>query len=97
MPTNLPPEYFDAEKRSRSAKTPAEKLTCLEQMLTIIPKHKGTDKLRADLHKRVSKTKSATQAKKSLAKHDSAFQIREKRKGVKHDGENCDQTQGVQG
>jgi hypothetical protein len=26
MPTNLPPEYFDADKRYRSAKTPAEKL-----------------------------------------------------------------------
>jgi len=75
MPTNLPPEYFDAEKRYRSAKTPAEKLTCLEEMLTIIPKHKGTDKLRADLRKRVSKTKSAAQAKKSLSKHESAFHI----------------------
>ncbi|MCK5203564.1 MAG: hypothetical protein KAR15_06820, partial [Desulfobacterales bacterium] len=70
MPTNLPPEYFDAEKRYRSAKTPAEKLTCLEEMLTIIPKHKGTDKLRADLRKRVSKIKSAAQAKKSLSKHE---------------------------
>jgi len=75
MPTNLPPEYFDAEKRYRSAKTPAEKLTCLEEMLTIIPKHKGTDKLRAGLRKRVSKTKSAAQAKKSLSKHESALHI----------------------
>jgi ribosome-interacting GTPase 1 len=75
MPTNLPPEYFDAEKRYRSAKTPAEKLTCLEEMLTIIPKHKGTDKLRADLRKRVSKTKSAAQAKKSRGKHESAYHI----------------------
>ena len=75
MPTNLPPEYFDAEKRYRSAKTPAEKLACLEEMLTIIPKHKGTDKLRADLRKRVSKTRSAAQAKKSLSKHESVFHI----------------------
>ena len=75
MPTNLPPEYFDAEKRYRSAKTPAEKLASLEEMLTIIPKHKGTDKLRADLRKRVSKTRSAAQAKKSLSKHESVFHI----------------------
>jgi ribosome-interacting GTPase 1 len=75
MPTNLPPEYFDAEKRYRSAKTPAEKLTCLEEMLTIIPKHKGTDKLRADLRKRISKTKSAAQTKRSLSKHESVFHI----------------------
>jgi ribosome-interacting GTPase 1 len=75
MPTNLPPEYFHAEKRYRAARTPAEKLAFIEEMLTIIPKHKGTDKLRADLRKRVRKLKSASQAKKSLGKHESAFQI----------------------
>ena len=75
MPTNLPPEYFDAEKRYRTASTPAEKLACIEEMLTIIPKHKGTDKLRADLRKRISKLKSAAQAKKSLARHESAYHI----------------------
>ena len=26
MPTNLPPEYFEADKRYRAAKTPAEKI-----------------------------------------------------------------------
>ncbi len=75
MPTNLPPEYFDAEKRYRTASTSAEKLACIEEMLAIIPKHKGTDKLRADLRKRVSKLKSAAQAKKSLARHESAYHI----------------------
>ncbi len=75
MPTNLPPEYYDAEKRFRSSKTPAEKLACLDEMISIVPKHKGTDKLRADLRKRVSKLKSAAQAKKSLGRHESAYHI----------------------
>jgi ribosome-interacting GTPase 1 len=75
MPANLPPEYFDVEKRYRTARTPAEKLACIEEMLTIIPKHKGTDKLRADLRRRVSKLKSAAEAKKSTAKHESAYHI----------------------
>lgn len=75
MPTNLPPEYYDAEKRYRSSKTPAEKLTSLEEMIRIVPKHKGTDKLRADLRKRVSKLKSAAQAKKSLGRYESAYHI----------------------
>ena len=61
MPTNLPPEYFEADKRYRSAKTPAEKLACLEELLTLTPKHKGTDKIRADLRKRISKMKAAAQ------------------------------------
>lgn len=75
MPTNLPPEYFDVEKRYRTARTPAEKLAFIEEMLTIIPKHKGTDKLRADLRRRVSKLKSAAETKKSIAKHESAYHI----------------------
>ncbi len=75
MPANLPPDYFEAEKRYRAAKTPAEKIACLEEMLTIMPKHKGTDKLRADLRRRISKLKTASQIKKSLGKRDSAFRI----------------------
>jgi ribosome-interacting GTPase 1 len=75
MPANLPPDYFEAEKRFREAKTPREKIACLEAMLTIMPKHKGTDKLRADLRKRISKLKDASQSKKGLSKRESAFSI----------------------
>jgi ribosome-interacting GTPase 1 len=75
MPANLPPDYFDAEKRYRAAKTPTDKIACLEEMLTIMPKHKGTDKLRADLRRRISKLKTTSKAKKSLGKRDSAFHI----------------------
>ncbi len=75
MPANLPPEYLEAEKRYRAAKGPAEKLACLEDMLTLLPKHKGTDKLRADIRRRVSKLKTAAQTKKSTGKRESAFRI----------------------
>jgi len=75
MPANLPPEYFETEKRYRAAKTPAEKIACLEELLTITPKHKGTDKLRADLRKRISKLKTASQVKKGPSKRESVFSI----------------------
>lgn len=75
MPANLPPEYLEAEKRYRAAKNPAEKLACLEDMLTLLPKHKGTDKLRADLRRRVSKVKAASQTKKGVGRRESAYQI----------------------
>ncbi|MGQ4810075.1 GTPase Obg [Candidatus Entotheonellaceae bacterium PAL068K] len=58
MPANLTPQYIEAEHRFRAAKTPAEKTACLEEMLRVIPKHKGTDKMRADLRRRLSKLKS---------------------------------------
>jgi ribosome-interacting GTPase 1 len=64
MPANLPPQYFDAEKRFREAKTPAEKAAALEAMLAIMPHHKGTDKLRADLRRRLSKLKDEQERRK---------------------------------
>ncbi len=57
MPANLPPDYHEAEKRWRAAKTAAEKIAALEEMLRIMPKHKGTDKLQADLKARIAKLK----------------------------------------
>ncbi len=75
MPTNLPPEALDAEKRYRAAKSVAEKIACLEEYISAIPKHKGTDKLRAALRKRLSKLKASSQTKKGVGRRDSAFSI----------------------
>lgn len=75
MPTNLPPDYFEVEKEYRQAATPEAKIACLEEMLSIVPKHKGTDHLRADLRRRLSKLKSASQDRKKTGKQISAFQI----------------------
>lgn len=75
MPANLPPEYFEVERRYREAKTPLEKIRGLEEMLAVIPKHKGTDKLRADYRRRLSKLKSQQQAKKATSKHDLGYRI----------------------
>jgi uncharacterized protein len=75
MPANLPPTYFDAEKRFREAKTPESKIETLEEMLTIMPKHKGTDKLRADLRRRIAKLKEQAQQKKGGARRDTAYLI----------------------
>ena len=75
MPANLPPHYFQAEKRFREAKTPSEKIEALEEMLTIMPKHKGTDKLRADLRRKIAKFKTQSQQKKGGARRETAYSI----------------------
>lgn len=75
MPANLPPHYFEAEKRYREAKTPAGKVEALEEMLMIMPKHKGTDKLRADVRRKISKFKSLSQQKKGTGKRETAYSI----------------------
>lgn len=64
MPANLPPQYFEVEKQYREAKEPREKLTYLQQLLSIIPKHKGTEKLQADLKTKISKIKTTIEKQK---------------------------------
>jgi hypothetical protein len=55
MPANLSPEYHRAEERLRTAKSTSEKVDALEEMLRVIPKHKGTDHMQADLKSRIAK------------------------------------------
>ena len=73
MPANLTPEYFKAEKWFREAATTEEKILALEQMLRVMPKHKGTDHLRADLRRKLSKLKEAPV--KKAAKHVDIFHV----------------------
>jgi hypothetical protein len=70
MPANLPPEYFDAEKRFKQAATPSEKIAALEDLIATVPKHKGTDKLRADLRRRLSQLRKEAISKKKGGRGD---------------------------
>lgn len=55
MPANLTPDYRAAEARFREAVTREEKIAGLEEMIRLLPKHKGTDHLHADLRSRLSR------------------------------------------
>jgi ribosome-interacting GTPase 1 len=50
-------------------------------MLAIMPKHKGTDKLRADLRRRVAKFSEEAQRRPSVGKRGSAYNIRKEGAG----------------
>jgi small GTP-binding protein len=81
MPANLPPQYFEAERNFRQAKTPEEKIEALEEMLAVMPKHKGTDHLKADLRRRIAKLsqttdkKAATQRASMMIDKEGAAQV----------------------
>lgn len=66
MPANLTPDYLAAEARFRAAETTEEKIAALEEMYATIPKHKGTEKLQADIKSRLSKLR---QKEKQAARH----------------------------
>ncbi len=70
MPANLPPEYFEAEKRFKDAGSPPEKVHALEALIATVPKHKGTDKLRADLRARLSRLREEALRKKKSGRAD---------------------------
>jgi uncharacterized protein len=65
MPTNLPPNYYVVEEQYRKAPSTEEKIALLEEMMSIVPKHKGTDHLRADLKRKLAQLKAEGPAPKS--------------------------------
>jgi small GTP-binding protein len=54
MPANLPPQYYELEREFRACKDPQEKLRMAQELLRIMPKHKGTDKLQAEMKAKIS-------------------------------------------
>jgi len=76
VPANLPPQYKEAEERYRQAKTPPEKILALEEMLAIIPHHKGTDKMIAQLRKRLSQHREESQRRPSASRQYDPFAVK---------------------
>ncbi|NLG79514.1 MAG: TGS domain-containing protein [Firmicutes bacterium] len=70
MPANLTPQYLEAEQAFKEAKTTAEKIAALEEMLAVIPKHKGTEKLQADIKRRLSKLREEGEKKAKTGRQD---------------------------
>ncbi|HZK25660.1 MAG TPA: GTPase [Oscillospiraceae bacterium] len=64
LPANLTPQYYAAEEQYKKASLPEDKVAALQEMLATIPKHKGTEKLQADLKKRLSQMREESQQKK---------------------------------
>ena len=57
MPANLPPQYYELEREFKAERDPREKLRLAQELLRMMPKHKGTDKLQAEMKAKISKLK----------------------------------------
>jgi ribosome-interacting GTPase 1 len=75
MPANLTPQYLAAEKRYKEATTPLEKIEALEEMMAVMPKHKGTEKLQADLKHRLAKLRVESERKHGPAKGSTMYVV----------------------
>ena len=70
MPANLTLQYLEAEEVFKNAKTTNEKIAALEDMLASIPKHKGTEKLQADIKRRLSRLRDESERKIKAGRRD---------------------------
>jgi len=70
MPANLPRIYHKKEEKLRFAESPEEKISILKEMLAVMPKHKGTDNLRAELNSKIAKLKKEVRKKPKVHRHD---------------------------
>lgn len=75
MPANLTHRYQKAEEEYRRAQSVEEQVACLELMLQVIPKHKGTEKLQADLKSRLKESRAEHLAEKSAAKKGLSYRV----------------------
>jgi small GTP-binding protein len=77
MPANLTPQYMEAEKRFKQAESVPDKIAALEEMMATIPRHKGTEKLQAELKKKMSSLRKEAEAGKKGGKRESFVVDRE--------------------
>jgi ribosome-interacting GTPase 1 len=75
MPANLTPQYLAAEQRFKDAETSQQKIEALEEMMAVIPKHKGTEKLQADLRRRLAKLRSEAEKKHGISKASAMYSV----------------------
>ncbi len=82
MPANLPPDYFEEEKKLRHAKTIDEKIEIIERMIAIMPHHKGTDKLLAAHRAKIAKLKEERERRpQSQKKGDTLWNVKKEGAG----------------
>ncbi len=76
MPANLTPQYLEAEAKFKQAKSIPEKIKALEVMMAVIPKHKGTERLRGQLKSRMAKLKEELQKKPAISRAEQAYNLK---------------------
>ncbi len=77
---------MEAEKKLRTAVTPAEKIEIYEELLRLIPKHKGTEKMVAQHRSKIAKLKEEQQKAAASGKHGVSYHHRQERRRASHPG-----------
>src|SRR5947209_19351611 len=68
MAANLTPQYLEAEAECKKAQTAEERLACLKKMYALVPKHKASEKLQAELKTKISDAREACEKEQAKAR-----------------------------
>src|SRR6266436_5450445 len=68
MAANLTPQYLEAEADYKKAQTAEERLACLKKMYALLPKHKASEKLQADLKTKISEAREEAERERKAPK-----------------------------
>src|SRR5947208_12024414 len=68
MAVNLTPQYHEAEQEYKRAQTAEERLECLKKMWALVPKHKASEKLQAEIKTKISDTKEEVEQERKHPK-----------------------------
>jgi small GTP-binding protein len=68
MAANLTPQYLEAEAEYKKARTAEERLECLKRMYSLLPKHKASEKLQAELKTKISEARDEIEHEKKSPK-----------------------------
>ena len=71
MSANLPPQFYTVSAKLKEVKTSEEKISILEELLAIVPKHKGTEKVQRDIKTKIAKLRK--QKPKRVKREDLYF------------------------
>lgn len=80
MPANLPPQFFQLQEKLKKAESNEEKISILQEMLSICPKHKGTEKVQLEIKRKIAKLKRE-EKKVKTKKQIQAFTIKKEGAG----------------
>jgi ribosome-interacting GTPase 1 len=75
MAANLTPQYLEAEAEYKKAQTAEDRLAALRKMLTLVPKHKASEKLQAELKTKISEAREACEHERTKKKGGVSYKI----------------------
>jgi len=78
MSANLPPQFYTVSEKLKEVKTSEEKISILEELLAIVPKHKGTEKVQRDIKTKIAKLRKQ---KPKRGKREYLYSIRKEGAG----------------